>query len=79
MDNRGYIRHAIELSGQPGGLVPLRELAQVSNLSRCAVWRYLRLGRLPGVKVGRRWFVYIDGLARHCLEAMKRKAAKGEC
>jgi len=76
MDDRGYIRHALELSEQPGGLVPLREFAAVSNLSRCAVWRYLRLGHLPGAKVNRRWFVYIDGLARHCLETMKRQAAK---
>ena len=35
---------------------------QLPLIVRPLIWRWVRLGQLPGRKIGRRWFVYNDDL-----------------
>lgn len=50
-------------AGFPVWLSPLR-VAELLNLNRHTVYRLLRDGELPGTRIGGRWFVSQDALAR---------------
>jgi excisionase family DNA binding protein len=52
------------------------EAGQVLHLTNQSILRYIKTGRLPGTKIGVRYFIAAEGIERLLDAALKPKAAK---
>jgi hypothetical protein len=47
-------------SGWPRGFVPVARIARLPEVAECDLYRAIRLGRVPAIRVHGRWFVRVD-------------------
>jgi len=52
------------------------EAGQVLHLTNQSILRYIKTGRLPGTKIGVRYFIAAEGIERLLDAALEPKAAK---
>jgi len=68
------------LDSQAHGLVTLSAAARSLGISRWALWRAVKAGEIPAVKIGRRYFLSLARLEQlSTRQAAERRRASRRC
>ena len=65
-----------EKAEEPGGIVPVKDFANIYGVTPGRMIQMIRSGQVPGLKLNGRWFVRISQLGREQIEAQKKLDVK---